>query len=105
MLKQIPEFELTERFEAEASQLFVMLSDAERWPADSIARVLVVRAPGYVQVAFQDMSRATIEVSSLGSGKCEVTVNHELLADNAAVEAQKGFWQGYFKQIRSQVER
>ena len=82
-----------------------MLSDAERWPADSIARVLVVRAPGYVQVAFLDRSRASIEVSSLGFGKCEVKVQHELLADKDAAKAQQKAWKAYFAQLRKQVER
>jgi hypothetical protein len=105
MLKKIFEFEFTEQFEAEASQLFVIFSDAERWPADSIARVLVVRSPGYVQVAFEDRSRATIEVSSLGSGKCQVNVKHELLADAEASKIQKKAWKRYIGVLRKQVER
>jgi len=105
LLKVIKKFELTEAFEAEAGQLFLMFGDAERWPADSIARVLVVRAPGFVQVAFLDMSRAVIQVNSLGVGKCEVVVSHELLASAEAAKFQEKFWQSYLKLIRQKVER
>lgn len=105
MLKQIPQFEILETFAAEASQLFVILSDAERWPAESISRVLVVRDPGYVQVAFPDRSRAIIEVTSLGFGKCEVKVTHELLQDAEAVSAQKKAWRQMFTRLRGQVEQ
>ncbi len=105
MLKVIPSFELSEDFSADAGQLFRILSDAERWPEGSIARVLVVREPGYVQLAFLDRSRARVEVTSLGNGLCQVKINHELLPDAAAVEAQKKAWQNYFKQLRTQVER
>ena len=96
---------MIESFDAEASQLFIMLSDAERWPEASIARVLIVRSPSFVQVAFLDRSRASIEVSSLGSGKCQVRVNHELLADEKAMTAQKAFWLAYLAQLRGQVQR
>lgn len=105
MSNQLLRFELVENFAAEASQLFVILSDAERWPADSIARVLVVREPGYVQVAFHDRSRATIEVLSLGFGKCEVRVNHELLASEEELKLQKKDWRQMFTRLRGQVER
>ncbi len=105
LLKLIPKFELTEAFAAEAGQLFLMFGDAERWPADSIARVLVVRAPGYVQVAFLDRSRAGIQVNSLGAGKCEVIISHELLASAESAKLQKKFWQSYLKLIRQKVER
>jgi hypothetical protein len=105
LLKKIPEFEILEQFNAESSQLFVLLSDAERWPADSIARVLVVRAPGYVQVAFLDRSRATIEIAGAGTGRCEVKVMHELLTDEDAVKLQKKFWRQLFTKLRGQVEQ
>jgi hypothetical protein len=105
VLKIIPSFELTEQFAAEAGQLFRILSDAERWPEGSIARVLVVREPGYVQLAFLDRSRARVEVTSLGNGLCQVKINHELLPDAAAVKAQKKAWQNYIKKLRAQVER
>ena len=105
MLKVIPSFELSEDFSADAGQLFRILSDAERWPEGSIARVLVVREPGFVQLAFLDRSRARVEVTSLGNGLCQVKINHELLPDAAAAEAQKKAWQNYFKQLRAQVER
>jgi hypothetical protein len=105
VLKLIPSFELSQEFSAEAGQLFRILSDAERWPEGSIARVLVVREPGYVQLAFLDRSRARVEVTSLGIGLCQVKINHELLPDAEAVTSQKKAWQTYFKQLRSQVER
>ena len=105
MPKSIPSFELLEEFAAEASQLFRILSDAERWPAGSIARVLVVREPSYVQLAFLDRSRASVEVSSLGLGRCSVGVKHELLTEDGAVEAQQQFWRQHFETLRKQVER
>ena len=105
MLKPIPSFELVEEFAAEASQLFRILSDAERWPAGSIARVLVVREPNYVQLAFLDRSRASVEVSSLAIGRCSVAVKHELLTEEGAAEAQLQFWQRHFETLRKQVER
>jgi hypothetical protein len=101
----IKQFELTETFEAEAGQLFLIFGDAERWPADSIARVLVVRAPGFIQVAFLDQSRAGIQVTSTGNNTCEVVISHELLASAEAAKLQKKFWQGYLKLIRQKVER
>ena len=105
MSNQLASFELVETFAAEASQLFVILSDSERWPADTIARVLVVREPGYVQVAFHDRSRATIEVTSQGFGKCEVKVRHELLTGSEEVKLQKKAWRQMFTRLRGQVER
>jgi hypothetical protein len=105
LLKPIPQFELLENFAAEASQLFVILSDSERWPADSIARVLVVREPGYVQVAFHDRSRASIQVTSQGFGKCEVRVSHELLPNTEAAKEHKKAWRQMFTRLRGQVER
>lgn len=105
MLKQIPSFELVEQFSAEANQLFRILSDEQRWPEGSIARVLVVREPSYVQLAFLDRSRASVEVLSLGLGLCEVKVRHELLSDADAAKAQQLAWQQYFNQLRTQVER
>lgn len=105
MLKPIPSFELVEEFAAEASQLFRILSDAERWPEGSIARVLVVREPSYVQLAFLDRSRASVEVSSLGIGRCSVKVSHELLTEVGALEAQRDFWIQHFEVLRKQVER
>ena len=105
VLKIIPSFELTEQFAAEAGQLFRILSDAERWPEGSVTRVLAVREPGYVQLAFLDRSRARVEVTSLGIGLCQVKIDHELLPDAEAAKSQKKAWQQYFKQLRSQVER
>lgn len=105
MLKIIPSFELTEDFSADAGQLFRILSDAERWPEGSVTRVLAVREPGYVQLAFLDRSRARVEVTSLGIGLCQVKIDHELLPDAEAAKSQKKAWQQYFKQLRSQVER
>lgn len=105
MLKPIPSFELVQEFAAEASQLFRILSDAERWPEGSIARVLVVREPSYVQLAFLDRSRASVEVSSLGIGRCSVAINHELLTEAGSLEAQREFWLQHFEALRKQVER
>jgi hypothetical protein len=105
VLKIIPSFELTEDFSADAGQLFRILSDAERWPEGSVTRVLAVREPGYVQLAFLDRSRARVEVTSLGIGLCQVKIDHELLPDAEAAKSQKKAWQQYFKQLRSQVER
>ena len=105
MPKKNSEFELVEEFAAEASQLFRILSDSERWPEGSIARVLVVREPSYVQLAFFDGSRASVEVSSLGIGHCSVTVSHELLIAGGSLEAQRVFWLQRFEALRKQVER
>lgn len=105
MLKPIPSFELIEEFAAEASQLFRILSDAERWPEGSIARVLVVREPGYVQLAFLNRSRASVDVKALGIGRCSVSVSHELLTEKGSVSTQKVFWQQHFDALRKQVER
>jgi hypothetical protein len=105
MLKSIPSFELSAKFAAEAGQLFRILSDAERWPDGSISRVLAVREPGHVQIAFPDRSRANINVVSLGAGMCEVSVNHELLPNAEAVKIQKKDWQKYFTVLRKRVER
>lgn len=104
MLKPIPKFELSADFAAEVSQLFVIFSDEKRWPEGWLNRILVVRAPGFVQVAFADMSRAKISIESLGYGNCRVSIEHELLADAEAIKHQTDAWNAYLKQLRGQVE-
>ena len=105
MLKPIPMFEILEEFETSSVPLFTIFKDAERWPAGSISRVLTVREPNTVILAFPDSSRVTIEVSALGSSRSSLRVLHELITSQEALKEHKKFWRDYLKTVRKQVER
>lgn len=105
MIKPIPMFELNEEFETSAVPLFTIFKDAERWPAGSVSRVLTVREPNTVILAFTDSSRVTIEVESLGAGRSGLRVLHELITSQEALKEHKKFWRDYLKTVRKQVER
>lgn len=105
MLKKMPEIELRVLFAAEASQLFQIFKDQQRWPEDSILRLLVVRDPGFVQVSMIDRSRVSVTINSLGLGKCELLLKHELITSSQALEGHQKFWADYLEQVRKLVER
>ena len=104
MLKKMPVIELTAHFAAEATQVFQIFKDPDRWPENSILRLLVVRDPGFVQVSMVDRSRVSITITSLGLGRCELALRHELITSSQAEEGHKRFWSVYLKQVREVVE-
>lgn len=105
MIKPIPMFELNEEFETSVAPLFMVFADAARWPAGVISRVLTVREPKTVILAFLDNSRVTIEVESLGAGRSSLRVLHELITSQEALKEHKKFWRDYLATVRKQVER
>lgn len=96
--------EITEEFACSPIPLYVILSDFDRWPVGSIARVLTTREPETVIASFPDFSRVTITISGAVTGAL-VTIKHELISDAAQLKAHNKFWANYLKQIRGAVER
>ena len=104
MIKPIPKIEIAEEFEASIVPLYVIFSDADRWPVGSISRVLTAREPETVIASLPDRSRVTISLRSLGT-KTELNLVHELITDPDELKAHKKFWRDYLKTVRKQVER
>mgnify|MGYP006273269359 CR=1 FL=1 len=102
---RIMAYEETQTFSCDAPRLFNIIRDPAQWPAEGEPRILKSREADFVQVAFADATRATLNLtrSAVGSG-CEVSLSHDLCTDLAQVNHWRDYWASFFESLRKRVE-